>query len=265
MHLKKQYLFIFFGTAIFLSLLGFLYTRENLFRLASVEIENLSPELHNKIEKDLLPLYGRPMFSMSLSELREGIMRNPEVDSVRLMRIWPDRLRVEVKEKETTALEFADNNLYFLGPDGSRISPVTKPLSRPLLRNFLNVDQSTRAQILSWLQGEEDSEIQSNLEMGIWDLTTLTYLKKEGAISLIFSELDLEVTLLINRDLSKNWNRIVLAYHGLRARGLLAIRMGVGSSGRVFIYDSRELQKSESGINLKELVRRTRGEKPQVR
>jgi len=262
--LKAIKLASFLAFAIMLSLMGFLYSRENLFRLSTVETINGSPELREQIETKLLPLYGRPLFSLSLAGLESSIVRIPEVESVRIMRIWPDKLVVDVVEKEPVALEFREGKLHFVSHDNSSIGVLDRPISRPLLVGFEGASIDLRREVLEWLRKEQTSEFQSTLEMGIWDLTTLTLLSSREGLSLKFSELDLEIEISLSQ-FSEKWNRVLSSYHALRARNILATKMSIIRPNRVFIYRSRELQKSESGINLKELVRRTRNEKPQVR
>lgn len=265
MTLKPYKILVAVMFCVGIAMLGFVYSRESLFRVGHIEIRNGSELVEARVQKQLLPLYGRPLFSVVLSELEESLVRISEIDSVRIMRIWPDRLVVDVFEKIPVALEFQKNKLLMIGSNGERISQLKMPVGRPLLENFGELDPETRLHILTWLGVEQRREmnLSEKLEMGIVDLTTLTLLPG-GGMSLEFADLDLNVKITKGL-LMQKWKNTLSAYHALRLKNILPIRMTVGRDSRVFIYESRKLQKSESGINLRELVRRTRVEKPRVR
>ena len=261
----KEKLSLFLLAIVLAGLGGFLYSRGILFKVANVQVEGVSRDLEAQMEQEMLGFYGRSLFSVELAEVEKKIIPFGEIDSVRIMRIWPDTLRVLLVAREAVALEFVESKLYVLDEEARPFAELSEAISRPLLRGFESSANKVKGHLLKFLEKEQQLSIKLGRSEGpdVLDLTQITYLG-DGLARFVFEDIDLSVDVKI-LSLEKSWPRIQRAHKALFARKILANVMNATNPAKVFIYKSRELQKSESGINLKELVHRTRSETPSAR
>lgn len=81
------------------------------------DIENLDGI---KLQKSLLPAINGGYFYQDLSEIEGAVRSIPWIDKVRLARIWPDTLEVDITEQKAVA-RWGDRAL--LNPRGERFAP----------------------------------------------------------------------------------------------------------------------------------------------
>ncbi len=90
----------------------------------SIQPENSFLPVTERLKRQVLPLEGRSMWSISPQRISHQIQSYPSVDMVSVRRLWPDRLQMEVRLREPRlALRardtwiFIDRNGYFLATD----------------------------------------------------------------------------------------------------------------------------------------------------
>ena len=240
-------LVVLLGVAGIAALGGWLYSREALFRVRSIEVRLQEGPLKQKLEESLVSYSGRSMFALKLGELEQSLLKNPEVKGVRILRRWPNTLVIETELKRKTALEFRERGLWFLDDSGEVISRLTHAEALPLVWGFEG-EQVLKAEVLKWIADNRSSD---DL------LMRLDEISYDGDVALGFKNLGLKVH-LGGRNWSERWARAKAAFVAMQKQGRLAVLMDASVDGRVFVYDSVELHNSQSGLNLRELVRRTR-------
>ena len=120
MHLlinKKKiylYLLIFFA----LSTLGNINYNKSLsefFYVKNIEISDLSPEYQNKLEKDLIRFKDRNILFVSDQELSIILDKYNEFKNYKIQKIFPSKLRVEVKKTKFIAKTIRDEKEFLVG------------------------------------------------------------------------------------------------------------------------------------------------------
>lgn len=238
---------------------GWLYSRQALFRVREIDVRTADLLLKSKIEKDMLSYSGRPLFGIQLREIEAELMKNPELRSVRIQRVWPDRLVFEPEVKEPVALGFKDKQIWLLDEEGERIHPLREAHALPLFVG-LPEGSSLRKQAAQWiLRMKKEMNSDSFFEL-IDEVETFN----GRDLSVKIASLGLRVD-LGNKNWEQRWRRAEAAFAALQERGIQALHLDAAKDPKVFVYDSVELHKSESGLNLEELVRRTRDVRLQAR
>ncbi len=248
-------LFVLAGTS---ALGGWLYSRQALFRVKSVDVRVDDETLKKSLEESLLAYSGRSMLTLKLGELEGLLLRRSEIRSARIRRVWPNTLILEAELKKPVALEFQGEALWVVDEKGEGVSPLRRASALPLLWGF-DKHAHLKAEFLKWYHEELLREAQ-----GDGMLERLDEVLQDEGIVLGFRSLGLRVQ-LGQRDWSKRWQSAKAAFVAMQKRGRLALVLDASLDGRVFVYESVELHNSQSGLNLKELVRRTRDAKAEVR
>ena len=74
------------------------------FGLKEIEIENNFLIKKEEIKKLLAPIYGKNLFIIKNSEIEKVLMQNTLINSFNLKKKYPDKLRIEIFEKEPIAI-----------------------------------------------------------------------------------------------------------------------------------------------------------------
>jgi len=220
----------------------------------SIEVRVSDAPLKKHIEESLLPYSGRSMFALKLRELEQLLLRRPELSAARILRRWPNTLIIEAELKTKAALEFRNKALWFVDPHGEPFAPLTLAQALPLVWGF-EKNPALKSEVLRWVvSAREDDELLGNLDEIVFD---------EDVI-LGFKNIGLRVH-MGQRNWPRRWARAKAAFVAMQKHGRLAVVMDASIEGRVFVYESVELHNSQSGLNLKELVRRTRESRVEAR
>ena len=100
---RKSYNWIFLLLPILLG--GFYLERaEQLLPIRTIKLSGTFENLDQQaVAKALHQYIGRGFFSFDIHELQQTLHANSWTDSVAVRRIWPDKLRVMIKEKKPIA------------------------------------------------------------------------------------------------------------------------------------------------------------------
>jgi hypothetical protein len=248
---------IFASLSLMAGLCGWLYSRQAMFRVEHIEVQVSNEALRKSVEESLVAYSGRSMFALKLSELETQLLRRPEVKSARILRVWPNSLVIEAELKTQAALEFRGQGLWVVDSYGEVIGPLKTARALPLLLGFEEKPDELRSELLHWyldLRQSDEDEMLGRVDEILFD---------EGVV-LGFGSLGLRVQ-LGHRNWTQRWARAKAAFVALQKQGRLGLNLDASVEGRVFVYESIELHNSQSGLNLKELVRRTRDARAEVR
>ncbi len=232
---------------------GFLYTRSANFRLSDIHVTSSVPSLTKRVESQLVPLLGNSLISISLFRIRRQIEEIPRVKSVRIRRVWPNRLEVRVEARDAVALTFKKGKLVKMDDRGDVIEAMSAAEPLPLLVDFrMELPLAQREGVFSFLNqrvGDPGTGFLSlrRLDFVRWD--------PERGLDLEWVEDACRVFLGFEQWESR-WARTVQAADSLLARGVRPLVLDAAYRSRVVALKHQKLQNFESGLDLNELARR---------
>ena len=245
-----------FGLAFVVALIGWVSSRDALFRLAEVQVSAPSQDLEHELQNRLVGFLGQSLFSVRLSEIENRCLQLPRVESVSIFRQWPDRLRVDVKTKQVVALRFHSGQLWLVGNDGSDIEPLTKPVVRPLMASSRSSPRGTFHELYSFLASIDDHE--SLGPLSIRQVSVVRWAADRGYVFEL-SQLGLQIEMGFG-SFDWAWKRANFAYGELVSRGIYPEWLDVSSRRRVIARAGAEeptnLQNFSNGLNSNKLGRR---------
>jgi len=126
--------FVAIGSFIVLKLY-YTITTMDYFSLKKIEIKGNEMLTYNDITSYLDLRLGDNLFSLNISELNRKLRRNPWVYESIIKRTIPDKLSIEIKEKEPFFLLKENDKIFYADINGDRIDVLNpkKYLSLPLL------------------------------------------------------------------------------------------------------------------------------------
>lgn len=93
------------------------------FRLSEVQIGGTSRVTTAEVATALAPLRGHHLLRLSLDDVERRLSRNPWIAGATLRKELPDRIVVEVHERQPAALLRRDGDLYYVDTGGFVIAP----------------------------------------------------------------------------------------------------------------------------------------------
>ena len=90
---------------------------------------------------------GSPLATVDLEAIRERVERLTPVEDVDVSRAWPDRVRIDITEREAVAVVIRDGVVHGVDPEGVvfRRYP-SRPPSLPLVRTTTRTDTNALAE-----------------------------------------------------------------------------------------------------------------------
>lgn len=101
------------------------------------------------LEKALQPFLGQGFFSFDINQVKQILQHSPWIESVSVRRVWPDKLRVVIREKTAVArwdaqhLLSASAKVYRANTDAFSHLPVVHAANHPpawVLRQFYRLE-----------------------------------------------------------------------------------------------------------------------------
>lgn len=109
---------LFIGQRVYAHLLG-----DPLFQVREVEIEG-NQKIHKETLLSLLKIEGMPnLFTLQLRDIAKRLESHPWVDHVKVRKVFPDRIWVQVVERRPIAILKLEE-LYYIDAKGVIFSPV---------------------------------------------------------------------------------------------------------------------------------------------
>jgi cell division protein FtsQ len=116
------------------------------FALRQIEVRGNERVSAAWVRQSLAPLDGRHLLRIGLPEIESRVGRHPWVRSVRVRKELPDRLVVEVAERQPVAMMRRGDELYLVDRDGTPFTPYRPewgPVDLPLI-DGIGADQLAR-------------------------------------------------------------------------------------------------------------------------
>jgi cell division protein FtsQ len=103
--------------------LGWWVASSPIFRLSEVQIGGTTRVTTEEVIAALAPLRGRHLLGLSLVDVEGRLSRNPWIEGATIRKELPDRVVVEVHEREPAALLRQDGDLFYVDAGGFVIVP----------------------------------------------------------------------------------------------------------------------------------------------
>lgn len=113
----------------------------------NIEVLGGAPNAHAQVMSQMRALVGRNIFRITLDERKKALEQIPWVESASVARIWPNRLRVMLKERTPVAFAALPDRVVLVDANGILMDlPPQRDYSFPVLLNMSETEPpSTRA------------------------------------------------------------------------------------------------------------------------
>jgi cell division protein FtsQ len=232
LQLLLLFLFLFIGHWVYIHLLG-----DSYFRVREVEVEG-GQKIPKETLLSLTVMEGMPnLFSVKLKEVVKRLESHPWIEQVRVRKVFPDKILIQIDERKPMAIVQLDE-LYYIDTQGEIFSPVgdrdeyNYPYLTGLTRRVLEKDPEeakrliTKAMEFLRIVGQEKllplreiSEIHMEEAFGIHCFT-----KAEGVEIRIGWE-----------DFREKLRRVSLIWSDLRKRGLSVVLIDCSDLRRMVV------------------------------
>lgn len=124
MNQKKIYIVLFvFSLACFILLCGFAHQWKDFLTVEKIEVEGNYILQQNEIIKLAKIPIGKEIFRVSLDTVRMCLMTNSYVEDVRVSRVLPDIIHIQLSERQPLA-SLMLNKLFYLDKDGNLLPKI---------------------------------------------------------------------------------------------------------------------------------------------
>lgn len=122
---KKKVFFSLSFFIIFSSLLCLFLFKSNYFNITTVSVENNNIASADEI-KALAKLEGKNIFLVDLNQIEKKIQYNPYIDSVEIIRKYPNKITIRLQEKKIMGLVKYKNVFINIDNEGNMVQTVDK-------------------------------------------------------------------------------------------------------------------------------------------
>ncbi|KXB34654.1 cell division protein FtsQ/DivIB [Atopobium deltae] len=142
----KKILLGFIGIAAVGGLLFVLLMHVPIFRIESIDAPKTSHMTSEVIAKLANIPAGVTLLNASIDTIANNIKRNPWAEEVRITRVFPNKLRIEVKERTPAALVLMNSGdiAWYIGQDGTWIEPCKIAASKEQSAYDIALAQATK-------------------------------------------------------------------------------------------------------------------------
>lgn len=142
----KKILLGFLAIAVIGGLLFVLLMHLPIFRIESLDAPKTSHMTSEVIAKLANIPAGTTLLNASVDTIANNIKRNPWAEDVRITRVFPNKLRIEVKERTPAALVLMNSGdiAWYIGQDGTWIEPYKIAASKEQSAYDIALAQATK-------------------------------------------------------------------------------------------------------------------------
>lgn len=187
---KRNRMIAFMVGVAFIGALGFKLATSTLYpafkKLSVFEFKKVVVDATEHIsEKELKNLVGQPsgknIFELDLNQIKENVKKNPWVFNVKVTRLFPDQIRVDVIEKKPMAI-LSMEKLYFLDEKAHVIAPIRtqENVDFPILSGFnilADNDREMMLQAYDLMRLYRENQFLNN-----WPISEIHWKEKQGFI-----------------------------------------------------------------------------------
>ncbi len=148
--MKKALYMLFIVPVCILSMLSVIYLsskKEPLFFLQNVKINGAGQLNEKEIIAKVSPYLKESLFSIDVAKIKDAVAASPLVKDVRIKRVYPFSIVIDVKEKTPSAIWVnQEGDLYVLDEAGDPYRKLTKGENKGLY--IINAKEKTEAKTL---------------------------------------------------------------------------------------------------------------------
>jgi cell division protein FtsQ len=192
----------------------YLFSRnEPVFLLKSIKVKGLSQLPETEILKRIYPCLKDSIFSTDMNRVKEAVAAHPFVKDVRVKRVFPFSILVDIKERTPSAIWVASNgDLMILDEEGQSYRAFTKADGRGLL--LISAPQKGDARSVF-------TQVSSWDRQGIIKKSTLSEVAYRHGSMTVFSVDDGVEIVLGKEDQGERLKRALSVLEDAKKRGLL--------------------------------------------
>ncbi len=214
--MKKALYMLFIVPVCILSMLSIIYLaskKEPLFFLQNVKINGTSQLNDREIMGEVSPYLKESLLRIDVAKMKDTIAANPLVEDVRIKRIYPFSIVIDVKEKTPSAIWVnQDGDPYILDEYGDPYRKLSKGESKGLY--IINAGEKSDAKSLFKEINEWTAEGILKREL----ISEAVY--REGSVTIFGYEDPIEI-ILGKEEQKKRLQRAVTVLEDARKRGLV--------------------------------------------
>ncbi|MGL4394123.1 MAG: cell division protein FtsQ/DivIB [Brevinema sp.] len=109
-------------------LLVVLSRHTDIFKIKHIDLIGASYSLDPHFQETLDGLYDKSLFSLNIFDVKQTLIRGELIDEVSISRKFPDRIRIEITEKQPVAIVRSDSKQYIVDPAGKILPLVASNL-----------------------------------------------------------------------------------------------------------------------------------------
>lgn len=128
-------------------------------RAEALAITGLKYTQRSKVQRVFAADFGRSIFTVPLEERRRRLRAIDWIEDASVLRVWPDRLRVEVRERVPVAFVFLRSGVLLIDREGMLLDPPAQAqFTFPVLNGVREdePDELRRERVRTLLRVEED-------------------------------------------------------------------------------------------------------------
>ncbi len=247
------------SAALFLVLCGWLYSRQGVLRLASVEIEGIKDkDLEVVIKRKIAQYLGANLLTLSLSDLQKGLQQDVRIKKVFISRKLPSTLSLKIVERTPVARYFANSKEQIVSDEGFVIEGMPIKEILPIWVRFSKTLPSRKLIIANWLEELRQSETNYFSRISEFE-----WVENRGLVLSVVSRVESEtsepayVQVDVGTDnFSQRWRRLKLVLDWMLEQQIHGERLIALGDGQVVISGVKNLHNLKNELNLREIVRR---------
>ena len=247
------------GVALGLILCGWLYSRQGVLRLASVDIENVdNMDLEVAVKRKIAPYLGANLLTLSLADLQRNLQEDPRIKKVFVSRKLPSTLTLRIVERLPVATVLQRDSARIIGDEGQEITGVKQSEKLPIWVRYQSVPYDRKKVVAEWL-----SELRAQDHDYFLRLSELEWVVNRGLVLSVQSKpaTETEAATWVQVDMGtlnfgERWRRLKLVLDWMLDEQIQGERLIALGDGQVVISGVKNLHNLKNELNLKEIVRR---------
>ncbi|MBI52029.1 MAG: hypothetical protein CL779_02270 [Chloroflexi bacterium] len=124
--------------------------------------------------KKSIKLEGSTLFFMNTDKIEKQLLNNPEVESVKIMKKWPNQLIIDLKIYKAALQIKKENEKYFINNDGKQINYYESNSIIPLLHlsqetNFSDLNPKINIDFINSINFINEYDLNKKMKMNNWN------------------------------------------------------------------------------------------------
>ncbi len=177
-----------FIAIIFTSSFVLIRLADNYLSVSKITFNHTTANLSDKI-KNSIQLEGSTLFFINTDTIEKKLLANPDVESVKIIKQWPNQLTINLGIYEVAIQINEENNKYFINNKGRQINYFESKSNIPIFylshgTRFENLNQEIIVNFIYAVNFINEYELNKKIKMNNWNYVY----NKDTGISLSINE-----------------------------------------------------------------------------